>query len=79
MRPSTVSQWLLTSPLSEKIEDVSLQEKMGEKGEVREKEGEGVRGRKEESKKVRSIAVCHGPRYQLLPLIYAQKQGNPKP
>lgn len=34
MRPSTVSQWLLTSLLSEKIEDVSLQEKMGEKGEV---------------------------------------------
>lgn len=34
IRPSTVSLWLLISPLPERIEDVSLQEKMGKKGEV---------------------------------------------
>lgn len=29
---------------------------------------------KEENEKVRSIAVCHGPGYQLLPLIYVQNR-----
>lgn len=62
MRPSTVSQWLLTSPLSEKIEDVSLQEKMGEKGEVaRGWGGKKVRvwgvGRKKVKKCNQSLSV----------------------